>query len=195
MSIRSIGALAALAMVALIASGCAQSAELEPASQSTTEAAQPEDTSTPAPTPTPFLPDCHNIISDQTEETLTAEGFVLIEAHESKIKVEQRVEAMFFDYGGVDCMWGIAGGGDSLVVFGYSEITPADAAAAQTQLAAGGYVRTDESGDVVLSIDPATDVMGVGDVFVFSGDEWFHSTTREAIAEIRQNIESEKSQG
>lgn len=187
---RVTGAATVLAVVAVIISGCAASPELAPEAPPMTEPAAPEQTPTATPTPEPFVPDCLNIISDDTEATLAAEGFVLIEEHESKLRVEQRVEALFFDNGGVDCMWGIAGGGDSLVVFGYSEITPADAAATQQKLAEAGYLRTEEGSDIVLSIDPSTDVMGIGDVFVFSEGEWFHSTTREAVAEIRTNIEA-----
>jgi hypothetical protein len=187
MRTRFAGTAAAYAVIALIASGCASSPELEPAPAATTEAAVPEET--PAPTPTPFVPSCTNIIDADTLATLEAEGFVLIEEHEHKLRVEQRVEAMFFDNGGVDCLWGIAGGGDSLVVFGYSEIPPAAAAAAQAQLEDEGYLRTEEGSDVVLSIDPQTDVMGIGDSFVFSGGAWFHSTTREAVERIRQTVE------
>jgi hypothetical protein len=187
MSKRFAGALAALALVSLVVTGCAASPELEPDAPPTTKAPVSE-TPTPEPTPTPFVPDCVSIISDDTQATLNAEGFVLIEEHEHKLRVEQRVEAMFFDNGGVDCLWGIAGGGDSLVAFGYSEITPADATIAQDRLAADGYVRTDEGGDVVLSIDPQTDLMGIGDVFLFSGGAWFHSTTRDAVEEIRATV-------
>lgn len=188
MSKRFAWALTALVLVPLVVTSCAASPELEPAAPQTTKApASPAPT--PEPTPTPFVPDCLNIISDDTQATLNAEGFVLIEEHEHKLRVEQRVEAMFFDNGGVDCLWGIAGGGDSLVVFGYSEISTADAAAAQDRLAADGYVRTDDDGDVVLSVDPQTDLMGIGDVFLFSAGEWFHSTTREAVDEIRVTVE------
>lgn len=192
MSTRFARAFAALAVIAVTVSGCAGSPDLEPAPSPTHEAAPPVDTASPTPTPTPYVPDCLNIISSETEATLTAEGFVLIEEHESKLRVEQRVEAMFFDNGGVDCLWGVAGGGDSLVAFGYSPITPADAATAQQKLAAGGYAQTEEGTDIVLSIDPKTDAMGIGDVFVFSGAEWFHATTREAITEIRESVETQK---
>jgi len=191
MSTRFATGLAALALITVALSGCAPSPELETPAP-TEVAAPPEETPTPTPTPTPYVPDCYNIIEGETEATLAAEGFILIEEHERKLRVEQRVEAMFFDNGGVDCLWGIAGGGDSLVAFGYSPITPEEAATAQEELTANGYVRTEEGTDVVLSIDPATDVMGIGDVFVFSEGEWFHSTTREAITEIRENVESEK---
>ncbi|MEX1079306.1 MAG: hypothetical protein WED09_09395 [Homoserinimonas sp.] len=190
MSTRFPGVFATLTVIMLIAPGCAASPELAPPPPPTSEAAEPVET--PTPTPPPFVPDCYNIISDQTEETLSAEGFILIEEYENKLRVEQRVEALFFDNGGVDCLWGIAGGGDSLVAFGYSEITPADAVQAQDRLAAIGYTRTDEGGDIVLSTDPATDVMGVGDVFVFSDGQWYHSTTREAIAELRDNVDSQE---
>src|SRR5690554_4794054 len=158
MSSRFVGAFAALAAVALIATGCAPSPELEPA-PAPSQAAPKVETPTPTPTPTPFVPDCYNIISEQTQDTLTAEGFVLIEEHERKLRTEQRVELMFFENGGVDCMWGVAGGGDSLVVFGYSEITPAAAAEAQDRLAASDYVRTEDGDDVIMSIDPSADVM------------------------------------
>lgn len=185
---RLAGAATAFAVVAVIVSGCAAEQDLKPAPPAATNQALPR--VTPTPTPTEFVPTCLNIISDDTIATLEAEGFVLIEDHENDLRVENRVEATFFDYGGVDCLWGIAGGGDSLVAFGYSTITPDAASAAQARLADSGYVRSDDNGDVVFSIDPATDVMGVGDVFLFSGDAWYHSTTREAIEEIRQQIKS-----
>jgi hypothetical protein len=184
---RLAGAAAALAVIAVVTTACTPEAEPEPAPTATVDTSAP--TQTPTPTPTPFVPSCLNIIGSATIETLESEGFVLIEGHENKLRVEGRVEAMFFDNGGVDCLWGIEGGGDSLVAFGYSEISPDDATYAQDELAAAGYVRTEESGDVVLSIDPADDVMGIGDVFVFTGNEWFHSTTREAVEQIRQQID------
>ncbi len=187
---RLVGAVTGLVIVAVAIAGCAASLELEPAPVKTSQAAEP--TETPTPTPTPFVPDCRNIISDEAEDTLEAEGFVLIEEHENKLRVERRVEAMFYDNGGVDCLWGIAAGGDSLVSFGYSEISATDASTAQAELESIGYVRSDEAGDIVLSVDPSMDVMGVGDVFVFSGDEWFHANTREAIAEIRTQVSAQK---
>src|SRR5690554_3214889 len=190
MSSRFAQAFAVLGVVSLAVVGCAETPELEPEPQTKPEVTLPAET--PTPTPTPFVPDCHNIITDDAEETLDAEGFVLVDEHESKLRVEQRVEALFFDNGGVDCLWGIAGGGDSLVVFGYSEITPADATEAQSRLEAEGYLRSEDAGDVVLSIDPEMDVMGIGDVFVFSADEWFHSTTLQAVAEIRTQVSSQK---
>lgn len=192
MSSRFARVFTAVAVISLTVVGCASEQELEPAPTPPSGVAQPEETATPTPTPTPFVPDCNNIISDQAEETLQAEGFVLVEEHESKIRVEQRVETLFFDNGGVDCLWGIAGGGDSLVVFGYSEITPAQATEAQAQLEAEGYLRSEEAGDTMLSIDPEHDVMGIGDVFVFSADEWFHSTTLQAVSEIRAQVSSQK---
>ncbi|HEU4807464.1 MAG TPA: hypothetical protein VFT01_04320, partial [Homoserinimonas sp.] len=103
---RFAGAATALALVAVSITGCASSPELTPAAPPATETAAPEQTPDPTPTPTPFVPDCLNIISDQTEATLSAEGFILIEEYENKLRVEQRVEAMFFDNGGVDCLWG-----------------------------------------------------------------------------------------
>lgn len=179
---------AAFAVMAVIVSGCAAGPELdlEPAPPVSTNQAQPEQT--PTPMPTPFVPTCLNIVSADTIATLEAEGFVLIEEHEDDLRAESRVEVAFFDNGGVDCLWGIAGGGDSLVAFGYSTITPAAASAVQAQLADSGYARSDEGGDVIYSIDPAADVMGVGDVFLFSDGAWYHSTTREALEEIRQNV-------
>ncbi|MHA6668861.1 hypothetical protein ACX3O0_08315 [Homoserinimonas sp. A447] len=188
MSKRFAGAVTALALVSMVITGCAASPELEAEAPEATKAPSSE-TPTPTPTPTPFVPDCLTIISEDTLATLQAEGFVLIEEHEHKLAVEQRVETMFFDNGGVDCLWGIAGGGDSLVAFGYSEISPADAAIAQDRLAADGYLRTEEGADVILSVDPETGPMGVGDVFLFTASEWFHSTTREAVDQIRLNIE------
>jgi len=103
MSKRFAGAVTALALVSMVVTGCAASPELEPAAPPATKAPASQ-TPTPEPTPTPFVPDCLNIISDDTQATLNAEGFVLIEEHEHKLKVEQRVEAMFFDNGGVDCL-------------------------------------------------------------------------------------------
>src|SRR5690606_24382404 len=103
------------------------------APQQTVDAAPPPSTITPAPSspptaePEPVEPDCMNIISETTIATLEAEGFVLIEDHLDHLSSDHSVELMFFDNGGVDCMWGIAGGGDSLVSFGYSSIDGADA--------------------------------------------------------------------
>ena len=183
---RLAGIAAAFAAIAVIVSGCAVEPELKPAPPPANNQAQPEPT--PTPTATRFVPTCLNIISADTMATLEAEGFVLIEEHENDLRAENRVEVAFFDNGGVDCLWGIAGGGDSLVAFGYSPITPAAISGVQAQLADSGYVRSEEGGDVIYSIDPAADVMGVGDVFLFSDDAWYHSTTREALEEIRQNI-------
>lgn len=190
MSSRFARVFAGLALVSLAVVGCAAEQDLKPAPERPSEVTRPE--KTPTPTPTPFVPDCHNIITDEAEETLESEGFVLVEEHENKVKVEQRVESMFFENGGVDCLWGIDGGGDSLVSFGYSEITPPQAAEAQATLEAEGYLRSEEAGDVVLSIAPHMDAMGVGDVFVFSAKEWFHSTTLEAVAEIRTQVSAQK---
>lgn len=183
---RLAGAAVALAVIAVIASGCAPEVKLAPSSPPTPEAAAPTPTATP--TPEPFVPDCLNILSPDTIATLESEGFVLIEEHEQNLRTESRVETMFFTNGGVDCMWGVVGGGDSLVAFGYSEIDPADAAIAQQRLAELGYVHTDEGPDAVLSISPEADVMGVGDIFLFTEGAWFHATTRDGLDEVRQHI-------
>jgi hypothetical protein len=183
---------AAFVVITVIASGCASSSDLKPAPAATADKAAPMETSTPAPAPTPFVPDCTNIVDPETIATLEAEGFVLVEGHEHKVRVEQRVETLFFDNGGVDCLWGIAGGGDSLVSFGYSQITPAAAEEAQAQLQDAGYVASTQGTDVVLSIAPEADVMGVGDVFVFSGGAWFHATTPDAVQRIRQTVDQAK---
>src|SRR5690606_32636644 len=148
MNSRFAPALTALAVISLVVVGCAPEQELKPAPERTSPVAQPAET--PTPTPTPFVPDCHNIITDQAEETLDAEGFVLVDEHENKVRVEQRVEALFFENGGVDCLWGIAGGGDSLVAFGYSEITPEQAEEAQAHLESEGYRPPEDSGAVAL---------------------------------------------
>lgn len=177
---------AVIAVLALITTGCAPEAELEPAPAAPTQHSQPSET--PEPTPTPVAPTCTTIIDPETITTLESEGFVLIDSHEDDLRAEQRVEARFFDYGGVDCLWGIAAGGDSMATFGYSEITAADAAETQTWLSENGYLRTDEGSDVVFNIDPAVDVMGHGDVFLFEDGAWFHANFREWIDDIRQTV-------
>lgn len=183
MRVGLVSAAAIIAVIALVTTGCAPEPELEPAPRPTTDQAQPSET--PTPTPTLFEADCMNIVDEETTSTLEAEGFVLVEGYESKLRGEERVEARFFDYGGVDCLWGVAAGGDSLAVFGYSEITAANATETQAWLDANGYLRTEEGDDVVYNLDPALDVMGHGDVFLFDGDAWYHANRREWIEDIR----------
>lgn len=192
MRVGLVGTAAIITAIALMATGCTPDTELEPAPLATTGNAAPNETPEPAPEPTPeptpYVPTCMNIVAEETTATLEADGFVLIDGYESKLRGEDRIEARFFDYGGVDCMWGIAAGGDSLAAFGYSEITAADASDAQAWLEANGYLRTENGDDVIYSLDPAVDVMGHGDVFVFDGTAWYHANRLEWIEDIRLTV-------
>ncbi len=181
-------AAAAATVVGLLVSGCAPDQEVDALPPASDFTPAPEATSFPTEEPEPVVPTCMTIISESMIETLEADGFVLIEDHQDHLSSEHSVELMFFDNGGVDCMWGIAGGGDSLVSFGYSTISAADAASAQDRLAESGYQRAESGSDVSYSIDPRDDLLGIGDVFMFTDGEWFHSTTFEAIDEMRAHL-------
>lgn len=177
---------ATICVLALLTAGCAAEPEQELVTSRPGTTAKP--TQTPAPTETAFAPDCTNIVPRSTAATLEAEGFVLVDGHEDKSRAEDRIEQRFFDFGGVDCLWGIAAGGDSLAAFGYSPITPAEATDAQAWLDANGYLRTTEGSDVVYNIDPERDVLAHGDVFLFDADAWYHANLREWIDDIRAAV-------
>jgi hypothetical protein len=177
-----------LAAVGVLLTACAPAQSVD--------AERPASSYTPAPTasefptgePEPEEPTCLNIVSQETIDTLEAEGFILIDDYQDHLMSEHRVELMFFDNGGVDCVWGIAGGGDSLVSFGYSPISAADAEVAQQRLEENGYHRSESGGEVSYTIDPSNDLLSMGDVFLFTDGEWFHSTSLEAIDEMRAHL-------
>lgn len=180
------GSILAAAALSLLLVGCVQDTALAPAPSPTAKA--PEPIETPTPTPTPEAIACDNILSSDTLALLAADGFIVIEGHEQDLRAEQRVEARFFDNGGVDCLWGIAQGGDSMAVFGYSEIADSDAVDVQNELIDLGYLMTAEGTDVIYEISPADDVLGHGDMFLFESGAWYHANQREWIDDIRETV-------
>lgn len=176
----------ACALIGLVATGCSADTETEPLPQPTELAPPPDAAPPPAEEPeAPAAPDCFNIIADSTLETLEAEGFVVIEEHQEKLTSEHRVEELFFDNGGVDCIWGVAGGGDSFVAFGYSTISADAARLAQDQLTESGYVRSESGADVTFSAK--RDFLGTEDYFLFTNGAWFHASTELGLEEIREH--------
>lgn len=186
MKLSRVGSVALVVAIALATVGCSAESEPDPAPVAPTQSDTPTETATPEPTTEPVT--CDNIVTDHTKEILESEGFILIEGHEQELRAEGRLEARFFDYGGVDCLWGIAAGGDSMATFGYSEITAANAADVQAGLAANNYLRSEEGTDIIFVIDPEFDVLAHGDVYLFEDGAWYHSNYRESIEEIRQTV-------
>ncbi|MCU1546080.1 MAG: hypothetical protein JWP30_1180 [Homoserinimonas sp.] len=187
MRISLIAGTALAVAITLFAAGCTPQADLEPPKPTPTRTT----TATPTPAPTasaePGLA-CEDIVAPDTLELLDAQGYVLMEEHEDDVRAEDRIEAYFFDYGGLDCLWGVPSS-DLLAVFGYSEITDSQALPVQNKLTAAGYVRAEQGADVTFSLPPDESAPDHEDWFLFTEGAWFHSSRLAGIEEIRQTVQ------
>ncbi|TQL48539.1 hypothetical protein FB562_1634 [Homoserinimonas aerilata] len=184
---------AALALaVSLLATACSSGEETPSGDDartvpSTTAAPAPSGEAKPSTPESPAPLTCDSLVSEATLAEFEANGFVHDETYEQTLRDDNSIEAKFFDFGGIACMWFLPNS-DGWAAFGYSEISDADAAAVQEQLVADGYVRSDEGSDAVYALAPETNTLGHDDTFLFEPGAWFHSVQRAGIDEVRAII-------
>lgn len=175
----AIGAL----LLAIAVVGCSASAP-DTATPSP-EAPRPSDTAstqpvaTPSPQTTQSLPTCDTMISEGTVEALTDVGW----------SFEQEEEFVIGDVtmsDGLLCFWAdYSVASDHGQLYGWSRITPEDAARAQASLLAQGWTREDGPDGIYITEDPrfamGTDEAGYGMTYLF-GDGWVKfADTREGL--------------
>lgn len=174
----AIGAL----LLAIAVVGCSASApdtatpSLEAPRPSDTASTQP--VATPSPQTTQSLPTCDTMISEGTVEALTDVGW----------SFEQEEEFVIGDVtmsDGLLCFWAdYSVASDHGQLYGWSRITPEDAARAQASLLTQGWTREDGPDGIYITEDPpslGTDEAGYGMTYLF-GDGWVKfADTREGL--------------
>lgn len=136
--------------------------------------------------------ECTELLDDATLASMTGSSFPLLNPEDTtsyvdKIRREAELyfgpsaeNALFVDNGGLLCLTsdGYAVG----EVFGYSPITPAQAAVQQEALLYQGYSITAYlGGDLYRQLSPSDDVVSV---YLFAGGYWFCAKTIERLDEI-----------
>ena len=177
----SAAALAAAAVIMML-SGCAPDPAPSPTPPPSTAPAPIADAS-PTPTTTPVTtpaqePACDTIISDGTVAALTDAGW----SHEERdfqigdITLDEGLLCLWADYSVVS---------DHGQLYGWSRITPDEAAAAQSWLLGQGWIRESGSAGTYITEDPqfslGTDDEGYGTTYLF-GDGWV------ALSDTKQGL-------
>lgn len=180
---RILGVAAVFVLSALVLSACAASGspDPEPTTNATTPApAAPESTPTtePGPASTP----------DPTCETLIGEAVV---ADFDSVGWTVRAEPFYIGSlevpDGLRCVWANfdSPAGDHGQMFGWAEISDEDAAAAQEELVAQGWLREEAPEGVYITESPETaiaaDENGYGMTYLFSGGTVKFADTKQGI--------------
>lgn len=170
---RILGAAVVLALSALAMSAC--SSPEPPAPEVTTNATTPPP---PAPEPSATPEPDPASAADPTCETLISESVV---ADYESVGWSARAEPFFIGStevaGGLRCVWADfnSPAGDHGQMFGWAEISAAQAAEAQESLVAEGWTREQSDEGVYITESPntaiATDEDGYGMTYLF-GDGW-----------------------
>ncbi|MFS0852308.1 hypothetical protein [Microbacterium sp. 179-I 3D4 NHS] len=172
MNPRIASAAAGAVLLLLGLTACAASPEAAPTPRPTASAAAPKPSAAPAATPTPQAPaaepSCEAMISAGTVDALTNAGWTA-EPKEFVIGDVTLTEGLL-------CFWAdYAVASDHGQLYGWSQISPTDAADAQASLIAGGWMREDAPEGVYVTEDPqysmGTDEDGYGMTYLF-GDGW-----------------------
>ncbi|WP_251450138.1 hypothetical protein [Microbacterium sp. Marseille-Q6648] len=183
---RRLGAALALTAAALLFAACASPQDPATAGE---ETATPVPVDTPAATPSGD-PDVEPG-ADPTCETLIPADMVA-EFEE----IGWTAQAQPFWVGevqlteGLMCVWADFDGpaGDHLQIFGWSEISDEDAAAAQEQLEAQGWIREEAEDGVYVTENPdttiATDDEGYGLTYLFTDGTVTHADTKQGLVLI-----------
>ena len=187
MKLRAVGPATVALALALLVSGCAGTPELESEATPSVKPSDAPEASPEAEVSGPEPLSCDTLVTEATIEDFEANGFVSMPDYESDLRSDDSVEAKFFDFGGIACLW-VLPNSDGWAAFGYSEITDADATTVQAELETSGYVRTVEGSDVVYAINPANNSLGHNDTFLFEPGAWYHSVERRGIDEVRAQI-------
>lgn len=194
MKLRVAGIAAVSLAIALATAGCAASGNtLDEVST------RPVPTETTAPTTEPVREEpeplsCDTLAPAVALAEFEANGFVLDEEYEESLRAENAVNVRFFDLGGLACRWYLPNSG-GVATFGYSEITEMDASAAQAELAAAGYERTDDGTDVIFTLKPASNPLGMSDTFLFESGAWYQAIELTGVNDVRENIRKRNEAG
>lgn len=183
-------ALAGAALIAVALAGCAGTDDDVEPSSSPTSTPTTAPSASPEPSGAPPLA-CNTIITQETIDGFEAAGYVHEVDYESQIRSEGSIEALFFDHGGLACMWYLPNS-DGWFTAAYSSISESDAVNAQARLEAEGYIRSQDGADVVFSMDPSENLLGHNDTYLFEPDAWFHSSDPNGIAEIRAVVSTRR---
>lgn len=176
-------ALTALAVAALLLTGCGSAAQPDPTETAGTDApttaptdAQPDAAATP--TPTAVSATCDTIIGDELLSELGAQGWTYREAPFAAGGVTPE--------GGLLCTWAdydVPSG--NLMLFGWAPLTAEEAASMQRGLESEGWLREEDGTGVYITEDPmqapTTDEDGYGMTYRF-GDGWV------TVADVKQGL-------
>jgi hypothetical protein len=176
----AITGLLAIAAVGVLA-GCT-TAPASPAPTGAAESASPTPADQTRPTAEAIT--CDSLIPAADRETMTADGWELVEAYEQTLRIAQHPNVAFLDYGGAICLWGPPN--SSGVVFAGSAIDEAAEQMQRERLASEGYSTREHNGADLFDF---TDETGGGNVYLFVDDYWFYANTERDVDLIRQNAD------
>jgi hypothetical protein len=160
------------ALLLLVLAACSTPGQAAPTPRPTASAFSPEPSTEPATTPTPAAPaselTCESMISTGTVDALTTAGWT---AEHKEFVIGEVTLAE-----GLLCFWAdYAVASDHGQLYGWSAISPTDAAATQADLIASGWKREDAPEGIYITEDPqysmGTDDEGYGMTYLF-GDGW-----------------------
>ncbi|MBH0116653.1 hypothetical protein I6E52_07315 [Salinibacterium sp. NG253] len=192
---RVVPALVVSSLLAIALAGCGPSGSSEPTESPVATATEaPTADPTPSETPVVLASECTELLDDATLASMAGSSFPLLNPEDTtsyvdKIRSEAGLygpsaeNALFVDNGGLLCLTsdGYAVG----EVFGYSPITPAQAAVQQEALLDQGYSITGYlGGDLYSQLSPSDDVVSE---YLFAGGYWFCAKTIERLDEIIAN--------
>ncbi|MEU1970242.1 hypothetical protein ABZ477_01140 [Microbacterium sp. NPDC019599] len=183
-SLTRLAAMLAIASTALLASACAPSAPVtEPEPSETVDASvespAPEPETTPDVEPAATEePTCETIIPPETAADFASLGWTNL-ADIFQVASVQIPE-------GLQCVWGdFSTATDHVQIYGWAPITAEQAATAENELVADGWIREDSAEGVYITENPETaanvDEQGYGLTYLF-GDGWVkYADTKQGI--------------
>lgn len=180
---RILGAAAVLVLSALVMSACASDdhpAPEETTTATTPPAPAPDASSTPESEPASTAdPTCETLIGETVVADFDSAGWT--------VRAEPLYIGSFEVSGGLRCVWADfdSPAGDHGMMFGWAEISDEDAAAAQEELVAQGWLREDAPEGVYITESPETaiaaDENGYGMTYLFAVGTVKFADTKQGI--------------
>jgi hypothetical protein len=167
----------------------APSAEGTPTTPPPDPADPPATPATPTTAPTGEPPadlTCDSLRSEKERSHPLPEGMVLLEDYQQKLEQESSPLRLFFEFGGLACLWGFEGT-DNVDVRAYSQLDEDQAAGARAELESLGFEPMAEGSDTVYR-QPAGNELGFDEAYVFTPDAWYYGLTQVSRDVVRAEL-------
>lgn len=186
--------------VALLLTGCGAT-EVDGNPSASRPSPPTVETPTPTPTVDPAQPPssgpvdpaseltCDSLLTDAEEERVLSErdqGLILLENFEQKLRDENSPERLFFEFGGIACLWGYEGT-DNVDIRGFSTLNESQAAKAQAELTGLGFTASTEGAGTVYT-PGAGNELGYDEAYVFTTGAWYFALEPDGRASIRAEL-------